>query len=332
MTTTAPLRFDDYQRLCLYHPEHGYYSRGGRAGRRDADFLTSPEVGALFGAVLANAVDSVWRDLGSPPQFDLVEVGAGRGALVRAILDAAPQCLDALVPVCVEQSIALRGEAAELLGPRASVMAEFPSGRLVGVIIANELLDNLVVRIVERTADGWAEVWVGDDGEVLRPTELAPDWEAAVGTRLPVQAEAARWVTGAVDQLDSGSLIAIDYGVATTVELVDRPWLRTYSEHRRGIDPYQSPGEVDITCDVAFDQLPGAPVLSTQAEFLVRHGIAPLVSEARAIWHERAHLGDLPALRARSRVGEADALCDPVGLGAFLVAEWIVAAPDRMVE
>lgn len=332
MTSTAPVRFDDYQRLCLYHPEHGYYSRGGRAGRRGADFITSPEVGALFGAVLANAVDSVWRDLGSPPHFDLVEVGSGRGALMRAILDAAPRCRAALVPVCVEQSTALREQAAELLGARAEVAAEFPTGRLVGVVIANELLDNLVVRLVERTADGWAEVWVGDDGEVLRPTELEPEWEVAVGIRLPVQVEAARWVASALDSLDAGSLIAIDYGVVATVELADRPWLRTYSEHRRGTDPYQSPGELDITCDVGFDQLPGSPALSTQAEFLIRHGIEPLVSEARSVWHERAHLGDLPALRARSRVGEADALGDPVGLGAFLVAEWNVVAPDRMVE
>lgn len=332
MTSTAPLRFDEYQRLCLYHPEHGYYSRGGRAGRRGADFITSPEVGALFGAVLANVVDSVWRGLGRPVRFDLVEVGAGRGALMRSILDAAPQCSEALLAVCVEQSATLREQARELLGDRAEVLAELPARPIAGVILANELLDNLVVRLIERTPDGWVEVWVGDDGEVLRSTDLDPEWSVPVGTRLPVQAEAAAWVASAIGALGAGRLIAIDYGVATTRELTDRPWLRTYAEHRRGTDPYQSPGDLDITCDVAFDQLPGSPTISTQAEFLVRHGIEPLVADARATWHERAHLGDLPALRARSRVGEAEALCDPGGLGAFLVAEWNVAAPDRMVE
>jgi SAM-dependent MidA family methyltransferase len=62
----------------------------------------------------------------------------------------------------------------------------------------------------------------------------------------------------------------------------------------------------------------------TQAEFLAAHGIDDLVAAARATWHERAHLGDLEALRARSRVGEADALTDPTGLGAFRVLEWAV--------
>jgi hypothetical protein len=48
------------------------------------------------------------------------------------------------------------------------------------------------------------------------------------------------------------------------------------------------------------------------------------VAAARATWHERASLGDLDALKARSRVGEADALTDPSGLGAFRVLEWDV--------
>jgi hypothetical protein len=59
-----------------------------------------------------------------------------------------------------------------------------------------------------------------------------------------------------------------------------------------------------------------------QHEFLRSHGIDELVEEGRRIWDERAHLGDLAAIRARSRVTEAEALCDPDGLGAFRVVEW----------
>ena len=58
--------------------------------------------------------------------------------------------------------------------------------------------------------------------------------------------------------------------------------------------------------------------------FVKRIGIAELVEEGRRLWQERAHLGDLTAIRARSRVTEADALCDPDGLGAFRVLEWVV--------
>ena len=60
----------------------------------------------------------------------------------------------------------------------------------------------------------------------------------------------------------------------------------------------------------------------SQADFLRAHGLDDLVAEGRRVWAERAHLGDLEALQARSRVSEAEALTDPTGLGAFRVLEW----------
>jgi hypothetical protein len=62
--------------------------------------------------------------------------------------------------------------------------------------------------------------------------------------------------------------------------------------------------------------------VATQAAWLERHGIGVLVDEARAVWAERAHVGDLDALRARSRVIEAGMLLDPRELGCCRVLEW----------
>src|SRR6478752_6597170 len=93
------LRFDEFVRVVLYG-EHGFYNGGGgRAGRRGGHFLTSPEVGPLFGAVLARAIDGWWRQLGEPDDFTLVEVGAGPGTLARAILAAEPACAPRYVTV-----------------------------------------------------------------------------------------------------------------------------------------------------------------------------------------------------------------------------------------
>jgi len=63
----------------------------------------------------------------------------------------------------------------------------------------------------------------------------------------------------------------------------------------------------------------------TQAELLADLGIDDLVAQGRRIWDERAHAPDVEALRARSRIREAEALTDPEGLGAFVVLEWDVA-------
>ena len=66
--------FSEYMRLALYG-EGGFYTTGGRAGRRGGDFITSPEVGPLFGTVIARALDAWWKELGSPSRFDVIECG-----------------------------------------------------------------------------------------------------------------------------------------------------------------------------------------------------------------------------------------------------------------
>ena len=78
---------------------------------------------------------------------------------------------------------------------------------------------------------------------------------------------------------------------------------------------------------MALDQLPPAGRVVSQRHFLLEHGIDDLVAEGRKVWAERAHLGDLAALKARSRVREAEALLDPNGLGGFSVASWPVRYP-----
>jgi hypothetical protein len=76
---------------------------------------------------------------------------------------------------------------------------------------------------------------------------------------------------------------------------------------------------------VAVDQLATVrrPELDrSQADRLRAWGIDELVAEGRAEWSERAHVGDLAALRARSRITESHTLLDPSGLGGFRVLEW----------
>ncbi len=79
--------FSEYMQLALCG-ECGFYTTGGRAGRQGGDFITSPEVGPLFGTVIAREFDAWWKELGSPSRFDVVECGAGPGTLARSILAA----------------------------------------------------------------------------------------------------------------------------------------------------------------------------------------------------------------------------------------------------
>jgi SAM-dependent MidA family methyltransferase len=362
----GPLRFDVAVETLLYG-EGGFFTTGGGAGRR-ADFITSPEVGHLFGAVVGRALDDEWRRLGRPDPFVVVEVGAGRGALAKAVLDAAPSCAPALRYICVERSAHLRAEAESLLpaeppssalgpmvagsdaddervpvggsGPMVTVLDDLPQVTVTGVVLANELLDNLPFRLLERSALGWSEVLVAAEGDELvellvaappdaaaEADRLAPD--APPGGRIPLQHHAVAWLRDALRLLERGRVLVVDYA-DDTPSLATRPWgewLRTYRAHQRGGHPLSHPGQQDVTVELAIDQLARARRPDgerSQAEWLRAHGIDELVAEAKATWHERAALGDLEALKARSRVGEADALLDPAGLGAFRVLEWVV--------
>ncbi len=228
-----------YVRACLYHPAHGFYMRpdGGRAGGHSGDFLTSPEVGPLFGAVLARALDAWWHELGRPSPYTVLDWGAGPGTLTRSVLAAQPECLGAgaLRWVALEVSAAQRA----LHPPHRQVTSAADVGetslgaspRPVGVVLANELLDNLGFDIAARTRTGWQELRVGCDaateGFSLVPHEASPalveglPTDLEVGSVVPVMTEARRWLAEALGVLSAGRVVVFDYG-ASTAELAAR--------------------------------------------------------------------------------------------------------------
>jgi SAM-dependent MidA family methyltransferase len=340
----GPVPFSRLMEVALYDDDGGFYATGGAAGRR-GDFITSPEVGPLFGAVVTRALDTWWRAAGEPDPYVVVEAGAGAGTLARAILAACPACAPSLRYVLVERSDALRARHSEHLALESAAFAfaperadddddedapptDRPDGPIVvslgalprvhaNVVLANELLDNLPVDLV----DGSCPVLVGYEEDRFVEVVVS-DAGNDTGARRPIQAAAARWVRDARASADR--VVVFDYA-STTDAMAMRPWtewLRTYRAHQRGTSPLEDIGAQDITCEVAVDQLPPPTNDTAQARWLRDHGIDALVADGKRIWTERAHIGDLEAMKARSRVAEAEALTDPNGLGAFRVLEW----------
>lgn len=328
------LRFDHFLDVALYGSA-GFYAANGRAGRR-GDFLTSPEVGPLFGAVLARWIDAQHAALGAPDDFLVVEDGAGPGTLARALLAAAPQWRDRYV--AVEISASQRESHPD--GVRS--VPRFDEPVACGVVLANELLDNLPFRLA--VFDGvWREAYVGLDrsGVLVEVTCPAPDdwtWlpaEAPHGGRVPVQQRAAEWVHSYTHRVAAGRILALDYCSANTADLARMPWrewLRTYVGHERGSHYLRDVGAQDVTAQVCLDQLPPSCAVHRQHEFLARWGIAELVDEGRRLWERSASAPTLDALRGRSRVREAEALLDPSGLGGFQAVEWSVGSASATGE
>jgi SAM-dependent MidA family methyltransferase len=318
--------FSEYMNLALYG-KGGFYTTGGRAGRRGGDFITSPEVGPLFGTVIARALDAWWKELGSPSRFDVVECGAGPGTLARSILAAQPECADAMHYVAVEISASQRA-----LHPQGVESREtMPDGPITGVILANELLDNLPFRLF--VFDGsWMEAFVsqassGQFVEVLRTPDVIPSClphTAPLGSRAPIQDAAATWVHDCLSKIDHGRLLLFDYCSESTADIAITPWrewLRTYRDQGRGTHYLTEPGSQDITTQVMLDQLPTGFTSLSQADFLRQWGINDLVREGSDYWESMKNAPDVAAMKMRSRSAEMVSLIDNDGLGLFCVLE-----------
>ena len=320
--------FSEYMRLALYG-QGGFYTTGGRAGRRGGDFITSPEVGPLFGTVIARTLDAWWKELGSPGRFDVVESGAGPGTLARSIFAAQPECATAMHYVAVEISASQRALHPQSVESRETM----PNGPITGVVLANELLDNLPFRLF--VFDGsWMEAFVsqassGQFVEVLHTPDLIPSClprTAPLGSRAPIQDAAASWVRDCLSKISNGRLLLFDYCSTSTAEIALTPWrewLRTYRDQSRGTHYLSDPGSQDITAQVMLDQLTAGFTSSTQAEFLKQWGINELVSEGTDYWESMKNAPDIAAMKMRSRSIEKQLIINSSGLGGFYVVELI---------
>jgi SAM-dependent MidA family methyltransferase len=300
----GPMPFAEFMRDCLYHPEHGYYSR--TSARRFGDYYTSVDVHPIFGRLLARQLAQMWELLGSPRPFLVVEAGAGVGRLAGQVLDFAARALPAfyaaLEYVAVERSAARRAEHAARLAShgaagRVSTAADIPAAISFGCIFSNELLDALPTHRVAMARGALRELCVGvEDGhfiEVLRApsTSLLAQYLREQGITLQegqqaeICLEACRWIERAGRALGRGFVITIDYGhqaPALYGEQHNRGTLLAYREHTVTEDILDAPGEQDLTSHVNFTALDlwgrGAGLdragLVTQSQFLVALGRA----------------------------------------------------------
>lgn len=327
---SGAIPFDRFMEIALYDPD-GFFGGPRLRSERGGDFLTSPEVSPIFGQALAAYVEREQERIGDP--FQLVEVGAGSGSLLQALL--------AEIEVqawAVEVSQAAR-EALESVLPQERVLSELPN-KVRGVIIANELLDNLPMAVAQRVGGEWRERWVGAEEDALHFVDAVPrpevaEWlddyagEVADGGWVEVQLTAQAWLRSALDSLVAGSILIIDYG-DTAENLVPRRrdgTLRTYRAHHLGPHPLDDPGATDITGDVNFTPLiataeaAGASVqLHRQDDFLADLGLRERLSRLRHAELESARTGDeMERLRLRSLKIEVETLLHPRGLGDFRV-------------
>lgn len=289
--------FDRYMDLALYAPALGYYAAGSLKFGGAGDFVTAPELSALFGQCLARPVAHALRDTGG----DVLELGPGTGRLAATLLatlaedDALPRRYLLLEPSADlrERQAAHLRSTQPALADRAVWLDTLPD-TFDGIVIANEVLDALPVRIVE-WRDGSlheAGVTIRDKGFAwalcpLEDTDLRTE-AAALSVPPPYRSEfnlrASALVATLAERLHRGALLFVDYGFGRAEYYHPQRnagTLMCHYRHHAHDDPFHLPGLQDITAHVDFTRVAQAGMkagltlagYTTQAHFLIDCGI-----------------------------------------------------------
>ncbi len=256
---SGPVSFRRFMEIALYAPGAGYYRRGALqiseetgipsapAGRdpfgRAGDFFTAEQIQPVFGILMGARIRQLYREMGQPSGFTVVELGAGRR------------------------------EMAEALSEWRYIPLDLDSGELPasfdGVVFSNEFFDALPVDVAVWREGAFRQqcVALDDAGRfVWREGGPAPARVADYlqryfpppeeGRCYEANLEALAWLERVRSALRSGFVLTIDYGY-TRAESVRFPagTLMGYRRHTARENVLERPGERDITAHVNFSAL-----------------------------------------------------------------------------
>ena len=292
--------FDRFMALALYAPGLGYYSaRQHQIGRMPAsgsDFVTAPEISKYFGQTLAR---SVREALQHTHTHEVFEFGAGNGTLAKQLLDALGNLVQRYTIVDISGSLRERqAHTLQMHAHQLNWVDEWPP-EMHGVVVGNEVLDAMPVRLLQRLSGAWHERGVAwnEDAQCFawqdRPTDERPpcDIDGDHDYLCEIHPQAEAFVRSVGERLQQGAMFLIDYGFPEHEYYhVQRHMgtLMCHQAHQSDGNPLIQVGEKDITAHVNFTGIALAAqevdlqVLgyTSQAHFLLNSGLLPLLDNA----------------------------------------------------
>jgi SAM-dependent MidA family methyltransferase len=246
----------------LYHPEFGYYRKPRDPFGKSGDFYTAEQLQPVFGILIAARIREMFREMGSPADFTVVELGAGRGEMAAALGEWR------YIPVETGGDL-----------PRA----------IRGVVFSNEFFDALPVEAATVVDDTPRQLLVGvEDDRFVWVTgdrvsaEIEEYWRKYCprAAMFEVNLEALAWIDRIAEALASGFHFAIDYGYVTAEHIrFPQGTLMSYRRHQASENVLDEPGERDITAHVAFSALEDRGA-ARGLEMVVRESLAQTLLHA----------------------------------------------------
>ncbi|MEX2274784.1 MAG: SAM-dependent methyltransferase [Actinomycetota bacterium] len=333
----GPMSFDRFMELALYGPG-GFYELPPIGAGDDAAFVTSSHVHPVFAELLADALRQLHSGLGDPDPLRIVEVGAGDGTLASGLLDALDER-----PVdyaAVERSQGAR----DALSARGMLVVDRLEklAPIEGVLLANELLDNLPFRRVRMSDEGPAEIVIdiAQDLLVERERPASGELEGVLpegiepGNEFAFPSGALAFIDDLAACLTRGYAVLIDYGAMRGPAGA----VHGYRGQRVVEDVLVDPGSADITAGVDLGavahraQERGLEVLGAPSQHAALLALG-FETWTRGQLERQGELLDeragLEAVRMWSGRSRATLLADPAALGRL---RWLVLATPELPE
>jgi len=299
------LPFDRYMQIALYGPGLGYYVAGARKFGAGGDFVTAPEMTALFGTTLGVQIAAI---LDATPARQIVELGAGSGKLAADLLvmlaaRGAPPARYQIIEVSADlrerqRATLWRLAASEL--PQVKWLSEIPA-TIAGAVVMNEVLDAIPPHVIARRAGAWFERGVTRRGDQFewaeRPLQDSRLMRLAAA-RFPAEGDYLSEINPAAEalveligrRLAAGAMLIIDYGFPRAEYYHHERSAGTligHYRHRVHTDPFLWPGLSDLTTHVDFTAIAEAGEraglsvagFTSQASFLLSCGVLERLRE-----------------------------------------------------
>ena len=288
------LPLDKFINFSLYSNKFGYYMKKNPFGAK-GDFITAPNISRLFSEMIAIWILSFWQSLGSPKKFNLIELGAGNGEMMKVLIESFknfPVFLKACNFIIHEKSPSLiKIQKKKLIKKKIVWLSNISKiKKKPSVFIANEFFDSVPIKQFEKKGDLWFEKFVNlvDSKKAkfferkvdIKKIEKKLNFKISQNQNFIEYSEIGHYYLKEISKIikkNTGGLLLIDYGY-THKKMKNT--LQAISNHKFA-NILSNIGNVDITHNISFElfkklikQMGSLENnLTTQKEFLIKMGI-----------------------------------------------------------
>ena len=291
---SGEIPLDKFIDLSLYNKKIGYYMKKNPFGKK-GDFITAPNISRLFSEMIAIWIISFWKNLGSPRNFNLIELGAGNGEMMKVLLESFqnfPSFLESCNIIIHEKSpILIRIQKEKLSKSKIIWVSQINKiKKNPSIFIANEFFDAMPIKQFRKQRNIWYEKFVNLENYskasfIEKKTDIKKI-EKRLNFKISQNQNFIEYSEFGFDYLknisniikkNTGGLLIIDYGY---LEKKMKNTLQAVSNHKFA-NILDNIGGVDITHNINFElfkkftqKLGGLDNnLNTQKNFLIKMGI-----------------------------------------------------------